>query len=191
MPKILKTDHPTIIARFKSGETCGDIAPAYDCSKARIQQVLKYHGLSGKDGGRTFKPKAAKARQVANKEARIMRDYGVTPTLYAEFTEAVRKAYTVHKCNSARRGIPWEFTLETWANVWEQSGKWDLRGRGNIEGQQRYVLSQPDKSKPIGPDNCAVTTLADALKGRPPKKKPAVASPLATLTDAVTEQPSP
>jgi hypothetical protein len=31
---------------------------------------------------------------------------------------------------SARRGIGWELTLPQWARIWEQSGKWHLRGRG-------------------------------------------------------------
>lgn len=170
MPKILKTDHATIITRFKNGETSGDIAPTYHVSRARILQLLRAHGLSGKDGGRSLKPKKAKIKRTENKAAKVFRDYGVSVEIYEQFNRQVHKAYTVHKLNCKRRDIGWAFTLETWAAAWEASGKWDTRGRGKIEGQPKYVMAQPNKTLPIGPENCSVVTLAEALKGRPQKK---------------------
>ena len=41
-----------------------------------------------------------------------------------------RKAYTQHKSNAKRRGVPFLLTFEEWKEVWLASNKWNLRGRG-------------------------------------------------------------
>jgi hypothetical protein len=40
-----------------------------------------------------------------------------------------RDKYTEQKHGAFRRGITWNITFEEWWNFWQQSGKWDLRGR--------------------------------------------------------------
>lgn len=168
--KILKSDHPTIVSRFLAGETSGDLAKVYDCTRSRILQILKANGIKGEQGGRTIKPKRAAVLRAEKREARAQKHYGVSLETLSEFHKSVHNAYTVHKLNCERRGIPWAFNLETWAKVWEDSGKWEERGKKKVKGQPRYVMAQPDKTQPIGPDNCRVTTLAGALVGRKSRK---------------------
>jgi len=49
-----------------------------------------------------------------------------------------KQRYWEHKQNAKRRGIDFELTFDEWLNVWQQSGKWDLRGRG----KGSYVMSR-------------------------------------------------
>jgi hypothetical protein len=46
-------------------------------------------------------------------------------------------------------GIPWEFTFETWWEVWEKSGKWEQRGCR--AGQ--YCMRRKNDAGPYSPDN--------------------------------------
>lgn len=40
------------------------------------------------------------------------------------------KAYTQQKSNAKRRGVEFVITYEEWEQVWLDSGKWELRGKG-------------------------------------------------------------
>jgi hypothetical protein len=45
-------------------------------------------------------------------------------------TKDFNKPYQQHKANAARRGIDFLLTVEQWTQVWIESGKWSMRGRG-------------------------------------------------------------
>lgn len=49
-----------------------------------------------------------------------------------------RHKYACHKSKAKERGIPFELTFEEWWNIWQQSGKWELRG----PGLHQYVMSR-------------------------------------------------
>lgn len=38
--------------------------------------------------------------------------------------------FIAQRQNACRRGIEWNLTFDEWWKIWEESGKWDLRGRG-------------------------------------------------------------
>ena len=46
--------------------------------------------------------------------------------------------YIVQKAGAKRRGVPFLLTFEEWWDIWQQSGKWEQRGR--YRGQ--YVMSR-------------------------------------------------
>jgi hypothetical protein len=46
--------------------------------------------------------------------------------------------YKQQQYAAQQRGIPFLLTLEEWCNIWEQSGKWALRGKG----KGKYVMSR-------------------------------------------------
>lgn len=50
----------------------------------------------------------------------------------------VKNKYSCHMGAAKRRGIGFTLTFEEWCNIWEQSGKWEQRGR--CKGQ--YVMSR-------------------------------------------------
>lgn len=50
----------------------------------------------------------------------------------------INNKYLEHKGSAKRRGIPFKLTFDEWWNIWEQSGKWEQRGK--CKGQ--YVMSR-------------------------------------------------
>ena len=67
------------------------------------------------------------------------------------------KAYR-HQMDGAKgRGIPWEFTIETWWAVWEKSGKWEQRGRG----MDKFVMGRFGDIGPYSPSNVYICTGLD------------------------------
>lgn len=49
-----------------------------------------------------------------------------------------KQRYYEHKQNAKRRNIPFELSLTEWIKIWQDSGKWELRGTG----KGSYVMSR-------------------------------------------------
>lgn len=65
----------------------------------------------------------------------------------------MRKAYTSQKNQAARRGIGWLFDFEGWCAVWDESGRWDQRGKRI--GQ--YVMARNGDTGPYHASNVSIT----------------------------------
>lgn len=50
---------------------------------------------------------------------------------------AIQK-YKAHKSCAKKRNIPFTLTFEEWYDIWQKSGKWELRGKG----KGKYVMSR-------------------------------------------------
>lgn len=81
--------------------------------------------------------------------------------------EASYKAYSSQRAKAAMRGIAWNFTFQQWCDVWEESGKWHLRGRG----AGRYCMARPGDTGPYEKGNVSIvdwqTNTRDAGLNRP------------------------
>lgn len=80
-------------------------------------------------------------------------------------------AYQRHRTSAKKRGIEWQFTFAQWWAFWQQSGKWEKRGRG--EG---YVMGRFGDAGPYNAENCYITKAGDNVRhymdrrlGRPSK----------------------
>lgn len=62
--------------------------------------------------------------------------------------------YMQQRAQANRRGIPWEFTFETWWNMWEESGKWDLRGAS----KGKYCMCRKNDIGPYSKENVVIAT---------------------------------
>ena len=60
-----------------------------------------------------------------------------------------QKRYIQQKCQADHRGIGWLFTFDTWWKMWEESGKWNERGRKT--GQ--YCMARKGDIGPYSPEN--------------------------------------
>ena len=64
------------------------------------------------------------------------------------------------------RKIAWEFTYESWWEVWESSGKWEQRGRG----KGKYVMSRIGDIGPYSPSNVFIQlnelNVSQGVKGK-------------------------
>ncbi len=55
-----------------------------------------------------------------------------------EHLQEAYKKYKSHIYSASQRTIPFKLTFEQWYNIWQESGKWDHRGRGS----GKYVMSR-------------------------------------------------
>ena len=64
----------------------------------------------------------------------------------------LQQAFRNQKSRAAGRGIDWLLSFEQWVEIWERSGKINLRGRK--KGQ--YVMSRPGDAGPYSVDNVGI-----------------------------------
>jgi hypothetical protein len=60
--------------------------------------------------------------------------------------------YVRQRANARNRGIIWKFTFNSWWKVWEDSGKWEQRGKG--PGQ--FYMCRYNDTGPYSPDNVRI-----------------------------------
>lgn len=78
----------------------------------------------------------------------------------------LRQDYRYHKHNAKVRNIKWEFTFDTWLNVWIKSGKYYERGCK----KNQYCMCRYNDTGPYSPDNVRIDTNANNLRERWNKK---------------------
>lgn len=133
------------------GMTLQQIGDRYGITRERIRQICTKRGVSGKESGRTSRITAIqmgcarlRSHAVAQKEeARYQRDMGCSRDTFKDLTGHEWKhtfryapkhpggAYYQQMVNARnRRHIAWNITFPEWWAIWQESGKWALRGRG-------------------------------------------------------------
>jgi hypothetical protein len=83
------------------------------------------------------------------------------PTYHSTYRASPLGRYKMHKKNAEKKGILWEFTFETWWKMWEESGKWEQRGR---TGQGRYQMCRYGDVGPYSPENVRIDTQQENMK---------------------------
>lgn len=73
-----------------------------------------------------------------------------------------RKAYDDQKRHAEHRGISWQFTYETWLEMWLVSNKWTQRGKKS--GQ--YCMCRFQDEGPYSPKNCYIDTTDNNQQAR-------------------------
>lgn len=144
-----------IIALYKFGKTLEEIGSKYGVTRERIRQILKRNGLSRLDGGmtiRTFKriPERVERERTerGKREARCQKRWGMSLDEYqahvAQYGNTRNQKtpmgrYIIQKKNAINhRKIEWKITFKDWWQVWQESGKWEKRGRGKGYCMSRY-----------------------------------------------------
>ncbi|MDP9651914.1 sigma factor-like helix-turn-helix DNA-binding protein [Paraburkholderia caledonica] len=138
-----------MIDAYTAGLSLEKIGEIHGVTRERVRQIISKRGVTRFDGGPSIRAEAKKAtrafRIAANRDERSMRVYGC---LYAGLeallgkgvqptSNKATKAYVHQKRNSAKRGIKFSLTFPQWWAVWQKSGKWEQRGRG-----QGYVMAR-------------------------------------------------
>lgn len=62
--------------------------------------------------------------------------------------------YQQQMLQARQRGIPWEFTFDEWWSLWQESGKWEMRGKR--AGQ--YVMARRGDIGPYSSANVYICT---------------------------------
>lgn len=168
-----------ILDMYRGGATLEEIGGVYDLTRERIRQVLKtifgitgYYGPSRTRGAvrNYLGQKDAKLESDEKRMRRIAREFGCHEEI-AEYIQGERISwssrhrgpawsYFEQKNFAKQRGIKWSITLPQWWNIWQESGKYALRGRE----RDKYVMSRYGDEGPYSPDNVYITTQSENIK---------------------------
>jgi hypothetical protein len=147
---------------YRSGVTLNDIGLQYGITRERVRQIItKYHGLRAKHGGAH---KAAKKNRIAfnaKRDAHSIARWGCPYSQYVMLRDLQKptRAYAAQRRNSIRRGIEWKLTLWQWWCVWQDSGFWEQRGRGN-----GYQMCRIGDQGPYSVGNVYIATGAQNMR---------------------------
>lgn len=134
-----------IAAKYRAGMTLEAIGFDYNVTRERIRQILKAQGITGSEGGRSVSCGLGVAEKQTRRdemkeraEQRALRMFGcsLTEAMAISGGRPFRligtptQDYKSQRRNAERRSIPFNLTLPEWWKIWQDSGKWELRGRG-------------------------------------------------------------
>lgn len=157
-------------AMYRAGKTLSEIGELYSVSRERVRQILsKYKRINSDDGGQSVRAKIEKDRKRAQKEAECYHKHGCSTTQLRSLRAIGRQmrksgesrertpigAFICQRRNAQTRGIGWELTLWDWWRIWQQSGKWEKRGRA----ADAYVMCRFKDEGPYAIGNVYIATL--------------------------------
>lgn len=135
---------------FVSGKTLKEIGDMQNppITRERVRQLLKKHfNITREDGGNFVsstpriiqKAIDKKIKREKSKQEKIFKTFGCSYEIFLELNgepwnrkKGTRAYYYYNQWHNAvhSRGIAWEITFPEWCKVWDDSGKYHLRGRG-------------------------------------------------------------
>ena len=154
-----------MVSRYRAGETLQSIGDEYGICRERVRQILKMCGLSRFDGGVTIryflnsrkhieKQKQDRTRSDAFKRKKWGISLEEWRRIKGAFGYKPFSAYVTQRRNAKNRGIPWAFSFPEWWAIWQLSGRWNDRGRGN-----GYCMARFGDSGPYSKDNVYICTI--------------------------------
>lgn len=148
-------------ALYRAGQTLQAIGTAYGITRERVRQLLAEIGVARTDRP---KPPGPVERRKERRATSIRTRWGIEPEVYAAMVErwgassnqaSPFRKYQYQKRNARTRGIEWAFTFGEWWSVWERSGKWERRGRG-----QGFCMARYGDTGPYSADNVYICTIS-------------------------------
>lgn len=143
-------------ALYTSGKTLNEIGQEFGITRERVRQLLaRFFGINAQDGGAHKRSIDNRSEIEAKRDAKSLKKWGCSYDDYANL-RALKKPTRVfgRQKNSARqRGIEWNLTLWQWWSIWQQSGHWTNRGRGN-----GYQMCRKGDQGPYSVDNVYIAS---------------------------------
>lgn len=156
--------------RYRKGETLDAIGKSAGITRERVRQILKPLGIKREHGGRAIISllnfRGKREKKLASSEHRersCLRRYGITLAQYNDHVSewgastnprSPLRRFIEQRRNANKRGIEWQFTFAEWWSIWQESGKWEQRGRG-----QGYCMARYGDSGPYSPANVYICTV--------------------------------
>ena len=155
-----------ICSYYLAGKTLQEIGDMCLITGERVRQILKRNGITAKDSPRKEIKRIEKEhiKRLRQRKRFLelfkpIKSYGCLRIKIHEMRGKMRDVpgdpfalYRQQRHNTNHRGIAWEITFPEWWAVWEDSGKWDRRGRGI--GQ--YVMGRINDLGPYSKDNVRI-----------------------------------
>lgn len=138
-------------AMYSGGKTLAEIGGLYGVTRERVRQIIsKRHGMTAIDGGNSVRSSIKRRVRAVARDARYLAEHGCTYSQYQSLMKIGRDmrengdsfyrtptvAFNSQRQNAKDRGIGWKLTIWEWWLIWQESGKWPLRGK--TKGQ--YVM---------------------------------------------------
>lgn len=151
--------------RYAAGETLQSIGDSCGITRERVRQILTKMGISGSDGGASIGASTKRVAREDKREAACRARRGCSLAEYESLLRIGREmarrgasrerqpvgAFLSQKGNAKGRGIGWELTLWQWWTIWQESGRWDERGRGH-----GFVMCRKGDDGPYSVDNVVI-----------------------------------
>jgi hypothetical protein len=169
-------------ALYADGRTLEEIGSQYGITRERVRQLIgKHFRMNGSDGGQKVRAERLRAARKAAKDQECMQKHGCTKDQWRELIAIGEQmlaagrgryqtplyAFRNQRNNAGNRGIGWELTAWQWWTIWQQSGKWEQRGRG-----RGYVMCRKGDTGPYALGNVFIDTGArNSSDGQRDKKK--------------------
>lgn len=157
-------------AMYREGQTLEKIGEVYDISRERVRQLLAKVGVTRKEGGASLVAAARRAARKSSINERSLARRGLSHEEFVAMPTRAKRAYIQQKANAGRRGIEWNLNLAEWWDIWQKSGKWELRGRG--EG---YCMGRSGDAGTYAVGNVYICTIgqnfSDSYIWRPAAKR--------------------
>lgn len=157
-----------MLEAYKKDMTLEDIGTCFGLTRERVRQIItKFNGgpvLGGKrilialNKANVLKDKRAK------KEAKMFAAYGCSLEFMESVIGAIKpcdlrspvRKYREQKSKARGRGIEFNLTFKEWWDIWQQSGHWNERGRG-----QGYCMARVGDTGPYAVDNVEIKTIGE------------------------------
>lgn len=156
--------------RYENGETLIQIGARYGVTRERVRQILtRDFGIGARDGGKAEMGRRKRRELQKKRDARSQKMWGCSHREYLRILKRPDKptfAYWGQQKNARRRGIGWEINLWQWWKVWQQSGRWDERGRGH-----GYQMCRLNDTGPYSVDNVYIATGSENMQDYWAKKR--------------------
>lgn len=160
-----------MVLLFRDGKTMQEIAGEYGISRERVRQRLASLGLDALDGGSAVRrfvswhEKAdAESAKEREREQKFFARYAMSRADMDEITTQAgvtishrrhpARLWSRQKLQARKRGIEWQMTFADWWRIWQQSGHWEERGRGN-----GYCMARWADDGPYSVDNVYICTI--------------------------------
>lgn len=155
-----------ILSLYREGLTLEQVSLRFNITRERVRQILRKNGVSALDGGAHLSAISNQIHEARERQSRkdrtcmgrfgcdwetAVRINGAT-NFYSHRTKTYFYFNQRHKASD--RGIDFDLTLPQWWEIWEQSGKWEMRGRG----KGRYCMARHGDAGPYGVGNVYITT---------------------------------
>lgn len=145
---------------FESGRTYAEIGLAFNLSRQRVHQILSAVGYSGEDGGAAIVWNVRRSELREKQEKEHIEKYGLSVDQVRELRRAgVTRKFQAQRRNAQVRSIEWELTLGQWWRLWQESGLWGKRGRGD-----GYCMARKGDIGPYSACNIYFCTNAENAK---------------------------
>lgn len=118
-----------IKAMHSTGLTLAAIGDHFHVTRERVRQILAKHGVTARDGGIRVRTAARKDRDARMRDLRCLAKWGLSYVEFQTLSPKVREQYRHQKISARNRGIGFTLTLAEWLRIWNDSGKWERRGR--------------------------------------------------------------